>query len=93
MPYSYYKDTIIDLIDSADIIVGYNINFDLSFLLDDDYYHFLHSDSSKVIVDVMHLFSRVWGEWSSYYKSYKYQNLIKLLALTIMISDLMHMTV
>ena len=36
----------------------------------------LHSDSSKVIVDVMYLFSRVWGEWSSYYKSYKYQNLI-----------------
>ena len=66
--YKFYQDKIQKLIDEADVIVGYNIYFDLG-LLKCNY-------KNKKIIDVMKIFSYVYGEWSDYHKSYKWQKLI-----------------
>ena len=72
-PYSFYKKTVESILKSYDIIIGYNVEFDLNFLLDDWIEFFKGNDID--IQDVMLMFSKVYGEWSSYYKNYKWQSL------------------
>lgn len=57
------------ILDSADIIIGYNVDFDISFLLSAGF------DVAKDQVDVMLEFAEVYGEWSDYFQDYKWQKL------------------
>lgn len=55
----------------ADVIIGYNGGFDLDFLRAAG----CEINPDAVIVDVMDLFSAIYGEWSDYFGSYKWQKL------------------
>ena len=72
-PYRFYKKTVESILKSCDIIIGYNVDFDLNFLLDDWLEFFKGKDI--YIQDVMFMFSKVYGEWSRYYKNYKWKSL------------------
>lgn len=67
-PYDYYKSKVHSIIDEPDIIVGYNTQFDLSFIR--------CRYSNKKIIDIMPYFANVYGEWNDYYKNYTYQSLL-----------------
>ncbi len=56
---------------AADVIIGYNGDFDLDFLRAAG----CEINPDAVIVDVMELFSPIYGEWSDYFGSYKWQKL------------------
>ncbi len=60
--------TIKTIFEKADLIVGYNIQFDLGFLPVDLYRH-------KKTFDVMIEFAKIYGKWDEYHKSYTWQKL------------------
>lgn len=64
------KQEINRILNSANIIVGYNTNFDLSFLSAAGI-----EFEQQQIVDVMQDFAPIYGEWNDYYESYKWQKL------------------
>lgn len=75
-PLLYYKNTIQNLLRSADVIVGYNIvGFDLPML----FICGIENDvkSGCVVCDIMLSFSSVYGEWNYHFSDYKYQKLSK----------------
>lgn len=59
------------ILGSYRIILGYNVDFDLAFLHD---YVF---GECQQIVDVMTVFSEIYGEWNDYWGNYKWQKLTK----------------
>jgi DNA polymerase-3 subunit epsilon len=59
------------IINGADIIIGYNLSFDISFL---EKWGLVFPDDKKY-VDVMYQFAEVYGDWSNYFQSYKFQKL------------------
>lgn len=63
------RSKIQSIIDSADIIIGYNTSFHMDFLF------FSEIFSIAKIVDIMEEFAEVYGEWSDYFDSYKWQKL------------------
>ena len=65
-----YRNELQGIFDAADVIVGYNTEFDLGFLSEQG---ILIPDCRHV--DVMLDFAPVYGEWSEYYGDYKYQKL------------------
>lgn len=69
-PIAYYKKIIQKLLDSADVIVGYNHSFDLSFLENAG----IHSDPKKNY-DIMLEFSQIKGDWDNTRNSYKWYKL------------------
>jgi DNA polymerase-3 subunit epsilon len=64
------RDEIEKIITSADVIVGYNIHFNLDMIN-------IPVREDTQIVDVMVEFAEVYGEWNDYYKDYKWQKLTK----------------
>lgn len=62
-----------NIIRNAKVIIGYNVNFDLSFL----YCFGIVPVKNVRIIDVMKLFAPVYGELDEKYGSYKWQKLIK----------------
>lgn len=66
--YSFYKDKVQSFIDEYDVIIGYNVSFDLNFLRCDY--------NNKKIIDVMKYFAHVYGEWNNY-NSYTWQKLVE----------------
>ena len=65
-----YKKELNSILNSTDVIVGYNTQFDLSFLSAIG----IENTNAK-IVDVMLDFAEVYGEWSENYGCYKWQKL------------------
>lgn len=66
-----YLSDIQEIINKADVIVGYDIGFDLSFL---DAAGIKISERT-VVEDVMLDFASIYGEWNDYYQQYKWQKL------------------
>lgn len=65
-----YKQELIDILNSTDVIVGYNTQFDLGFLSAVGI-----GNKNAEVVDVMLDFAPVFGEWSENYGCYKWQKL------------------
>lgn len=65
-----YKKELNSILNSTDVIVGYNTQFDLSFLSSVG----IENKNAKV-VDVMLDFAPVYGEWRENYGCYKWQKL------------------
>lgn len=59
------------IISSAKIIIGYGIDFDLTFLSAIG----IDVPENVTIVDVMKDFAQIYGEWNDYYGDYKWQKL------------------
>lgn len=59
------------IIDKADLLVGYNINFDINFLE----YSGINFKDDVPRFDVMLRFARIYGEYNEYYDGYKWQKL------------------
>lgn len=66
------KEKIQNIIDEADIIVGYNIDaFDIPFLEESAGINFKDKDT----YDVMLAFAPIYGDYNEYYGNYKWQSL------------------
>lgn len=73
-PLLYYSDTIQRILENADILVGYNIySFDLPFIFHAGIPY--KAKKNSIIVDVMLEFAEIYGEYNSYFGSYKWQKL------------------
>lgn len=70
-PISAFKDQIQEIINSADTIIGYNLQYDLSFLV----HAGIKIPSHMTRIDVMEEFAPIYGEWNDYYETYKWQKL------------------
>ena len=66
------KQEINKIINSANVIVGYNILFDLEFLA-----AFGIENSKATVIDVMQDSGDIYGEWSDKYGCNKWQKLTK----------------
>lgn len=69
-PLAYHKKSIQTILDSADVIVGYNHSFDMSFLENAG----IRSDPKKNY-DLMLEFSQLKGDWDKTHNSYKWYKL------------------
>lgn len=69
---SEYINEIQQIIDDADVIVGYNLAFDMGFLLEAG---ISFSTWKTDFADVMLEFAEIYGEWSEYYNGWKWQKL------------------
>ena len=67
----HYFGEIQQILYDADTIIGYNTDFDLSFLQSCDFR--LYEDIETI--DVMKMFAPIYGEWSEYNQDYKWQKL------------------
>lgn len=70
----FFSERVMDvqmIIDKADVIVGYGVNFDVNFL---NWHGVKFSD--KRIVDVMEMFAKYYGEWDAYRECWKWKKLI-----------------
>ena len=68
----YYKEEIQSIIDNADLIIGYNVPFDMGILKDKGI-----EFKNKETVDVMLAFAEIYGDWNEYHQSYRWQKLTK----------------
>lgn len=59
-----------NIMKNAKTIIGYNIDFDLGFLLD-----YVELNENAHVIDVMQEFAPIYGEWDEYYGSYTFQKL------------------
>lgn len=65
---------LVHIIESAKVIIGYNVNFDLRFLSANA----IGAENSKAtVIDVMQDFADIYGEWSDKYGCNKWQKLTK----------------
>ena len=65
-----YIETIQSIIDKAEMIVGYNVFFDVGFLEESGVVF-----NDKEYFDVMTCFAEIYGEWNDYFEDYKWQKL------------------
>lgn len=70
---SELKTAIEKMLNAADIVVGYNLPFDLGML---ELNGIKLPFEKTRYVDIMLPFAKVFGEWSDYFQDYKWQKLI-----------------
>ncbi len=68
--FSYYRDKIQQIIDDAEMVIGYNTQFDIGFLEQAG----IRTGHLKQ-ADVMRDFAFIYGEWSDKYSCYKFKPL------------------
>lgn len=68
----YYKEEIQNIINAADLIIGYNINYDMGILIDKGI-NFYNKDT----FDVMKEFAPIYGDWNEKCQNYRWQKLTK----------------
>ena len=66
------REQIEEIMGAAEVIVGYNAEFDLGFLKEGLGYEPRHD---QIVFDVMAQFAPIYGQWSDYHDDYKYQKL------------------
>lgn len=73
-PFEYYVKDISSILLRLKTIVCYDCSFEIGFL---DKYDVKYSDngSTEKFIDCMLMFAEVYGEWSDYFESYKWQKL------------------
>ena len=65
------KSIIESIINSADTIIGYNVNYDLNMIRAAGIY----VNANIKVIDLMPLFAEIYGEWNDYFQSYKFKSL------------------
>lgn len=70
-PIQHWLPKLNEILSQADVIVGYNLPFDLEFLSRAG----VSIDCDKQYFDVMLEFAPIYGEYSEYYEDYKWQKL------------------
>lgn len=65
----YYRDDIQKILDEAEAIIGYNVNFDYKFLRHSQFVF------RKKRISVMGLFARIYGAYDEYWESFIWQSL------------------
>lgn len=71
-PFEFYKEKINEIIKGADLVLGYNVTFDLGFL----YENGIERVANDKIVDVMFMFAKYYGDWNEYHCDYIWKKLI-----------------
>lgn len=71
-PFEFYRDKINAIIKSADLVLGYNVGFDLGFL----YENGIEKVDDDKIIDVMLMFAEYYGDWNEYHCNYIWKKLI-----------------
>lgn len=66
-----YKKQIESILNYAELIVGYNLEFDINMLIGKG----IEIPKNLKYFDVMEKFAPIYGEWNEYYQSYKWQKL------------------
>ncbi len=64
-----YLPKLLEIIEGAAAIVAYNADFERSIL------HSYGVDPVVAFIDPMLMFAEVWGDWSDYFQSYRWQKL------------------
>ena len=67
--FRFFRKQVQEIFDAADLVVGYNVDFDLGFIRNKGIRY------SGPVVDVMEEFAPIYGEWSDYFENYKWQKL------------------
>lgn len=63
---------IADILDSAAAIIGYSVDFDIKMLRKFG----ITINSQTQVIDLLPVFSEIYGEWNEYYENYKWQSLV-----------------
>lgn len=67
--FRFFREQIQRIFDAADLVVGYNTDFDLGFTKSKGIRY------TGAVADIMMDFSKIYGEWSDYFENYKWQKL------------------
>ena len=67
--FRFFREQVQDIFDQAQLVVGYNVAFDLAFIEDKGIHY------SGAVADVMLEFAEIYGEWNDYFQDYKWQKL------------------
>lgn len=70
-PFEFYKEKINEIIKGADLVLGYNVLFDLGFL----YENGIERVADNMVVDVMLMFAKYYGDWDVYHCDYIWKKL------------------
>ena len=67
-----FQKQLLEIFSNADVIAGYNVNFDLKFIASS--IGFQLQDNQEVF-DVMPVFSQMYGDWDEWHHDYRWQKL------------------
>ena len=67
--FRFFRKQVQEIFDQADLVVGYNTDFDFAFIEDKGIHY------SGAVADVMLEFAKIYGEWNDYFMDYKWQKL------------------
>ncbi len=65
------REEILGYLNAADLVVGYNLRFDLNMLWGAGIYR-----PDVRFYDVMPVFAKIYGKWNPYHRNYRWQKLV-----------------